>query len=892
MNPHRGHWKVVLSDTWDVLGPFPIHAREQYFISPAYPIDLSQAIDYTRTWPSSYADGGKVGWARVRSESNGNLKVSFPNVRWQALRSTEGWAALQHHALLHSTFLVYPPDEYRGEAPPHLLVQLIQGSFFSVMPSQRRESIIPQWYTGNIYDLPDVLPRAVPLPGNFAVLRQGLEPVKYDIFISGDYEIRLFGDPCFQGSQVPVQQLRIEIQFDNARQPVIREPSQDVICDFVEGKMFGDAIGVGLRVSSSSSGSTCWIVEDVLPLDSAVGKVNLHLQAHMRLMPSQMRVIPIRITQIGYFRGDRLPFTLKLRSPTNSNILTVTSFITVNQITAWGPSFSVPIKATYFYAQSIPTAFIAIPPLSQIAHAHISAVIALHGAGVDILRQDFWVNALPRQQNLWYVVPTGRTTWGLDWHGPSTNDAWMSLQNLASILGSQPQWSAWKPNIDKPVILLGHSNGGQGTWHMATHYPDRVTGMIAAAAYIKSQAYISLSMSRSAHFIDPMLRAILETSLTPDDNDLHLSNLKHTRVLAIHGGDDENVPVWHSRELISDLLSKGQEARFRLHEEPGQGHWYPSVFLNNDVKDFFHQLSGSERKTQDTTSFTLTVASPLEYGPMQGFRIEQVLVPGRLAQLHIDSRSDKAIHMRTHNVHSFSLCIGLSTPLQLYIDGQEQLCSSGQEEPLRFQRVHHLWVKVDLSEELQPASRLQEILVSPAPIAFVVKDDDVTASSIALRLIHDLSAYHRLDSQLLYSSELLANVGTPRINIDGNVVYIGRPNDTFAQYMLTRTRTGVMTSPDGQLVISGRPASGSGLASAFFHPHPSSPKAKFLFLLATDNCGLERLARLFPIRTGVPVPSWIIVSKEADEFGAAGICGAGIWNYDWQYNPISSWIDT
>lgn len=42
-------------------------------------------------------------------------------------------------------------------------------------------------------------------------------------------------------------------------------------------------------------------------------------------------------------------------------------------------------------------------------------------------------------------------------------------------------------------------------------------------------------IDRFAHFIDPALRAVLETSLAPDDNDLFLSNLAHTPVLAIHG---------------------------------------------------------------------------------------------------------------------------------------------------------------------------------------------------------------------------------------------------------------------------------------------------------------------------------------------------------------------
>lgn len=40
---------------------------------------------------------------------------------------------------------------------------------------------------------------------------------------------------------------------------------------------------------------------------------------------------------------------------------------------------------------------------------------------------------------------------------------------------------------------------------------------------------------RSGRFMDPSLRAILDTTLTPDDNDLFMSNLVDTPILAIHG---------------------------------------------------------------------------------------------------------------------------------------------------------------------------------------------------------------------------------------------------------------------------------------------------------------------------------------------------------------------
>jgi len=41
--------------------------------------------------------------------------------------------------------------------------------------------------------------------------------------------------------------------------------------------------------------------------------------------------------------------------------------------------------------------------------------------------------------------------------------------------------------------------------------------------------------TRGAHFVDPSLRAVLESALTPDDNDLHVTNLVQTKLLAIHG---------------------------------------------------------------------------------------------------------------------------------------------------------------------------------------------------------------------------------------------------------------------------------------------------------------------------------------------------------------------
>jgi len=236
-------WRVTVSDDWDVLGPFPIHAREQHFLSPSFPLNLSSPIDLEARWPSSYADGGTVGWTKAVSDK-GNLGVSFPDIRWASLRATEGWAALQHHTVLRTTVTVHPPSSAVIE-PPTLLVSLTQGSFFTVRPSELAEvESIPRWYTGNIYAMTAAPPQSV----DFPVAPSTSGPTTYDLFVSGDYEIRLFGDPvAVRNSQVPKLQITVEAQIEERQPTLVLEESHHVVPDFVDGWAFGDALGVGLR---------------------------------------------------------------------------------------------------------------------------------------------------------------------------------------------------------------------------------------------------------------------------------------------------------------------------------------------------------------------------------------------------------------------------------------------------------------------------------------------------------------------------------------------------------------------------------------------------------------------------------------------------------------------
>ncbi|KAJ3842899.1 hypothetical protein F5878DRAFT_348438 [Lentinula raphanica] len=959
-------WRLKLSTEWAVLGPFPIHAREQHFLEPSFPIDVKAPVDLNASFPSAYADGGSVTWSFEQAQEDGTLEVSFPDVRWKALRDTEGWAALQHHAVLKSSLTVYPTS---GSPPPYIRVQLVGGSYFTIIASDSANKT-PRWYSGNIYDMERALPRVIDLPEAPSLD----EPTTYDIFVSGDYEIRLFGDPRIQhDSETPVQTIKLQVDFDDVGgDDIVRESTKDVIPDVLSGWTFGNAIGIGLRARNS-----WWSVQDVHVPHSIERFLSLKLpQTRFRLAPTQARIFPLAIVQ-----HQQLPPDLTLINATlilqkeqpgvdvhYESVDTMTLYISlpITHLRMWdepstdSSSSNPVIKASYFFGvlDSIPTNFLVIPPKSS--GNGRAPILALHGAGVDIFSpntaESFWPQALPRQDRSWVVIPSGRTSWGLDWHGPSAEDAWGSLDALTNILrhSKSTVWGENKWDIPlislnaKPkAIVMGHSNGGQGAWHIAERFPDRVLGVIPASAYIKSQSYVPWTMSRSAHFADPVLEAILQSSLTPDDNDLFVGNLQGKDVLAIHGGDDENVPVWHSRELVGVLqsLQDLNTSRVELLEFLDQPHWFPSVLNNDQVQSFIdHLLNTQSPDVASEESFTMTVAIPAESNSMRGWHVEKLFVPGRLGRVHVrtSGRGSQVIRVdvETTNILEFSVDPNVFDVLErdseLWVDGKRMQLD---DNVLRTSRMlylkaieRRLWkISSDAQNTMQLSGRMQTILSSPtlpnndgselggpSPLVFVIPDSDSRSNSIpvgtlsqtlsiALRLSHDLFMYHQLDSEIMLESEVNVAFSNPGLNpiLDkGNIVVVGNGAASGLQNGLQSDEVNISTDifmdinaflakVSVENVGPQRSDLQPGQGVVFLHPHPNNPSGKVLFLQSTgsSDLGLERATRLFPIRTGVPVPDWIIVGEHGYR-GEGNVAAAGVWDSEWNLNRAMSWSST
>lgn len=180
-------------------------------------------------------------------------------------------------------------------------------------------------------------------------------------------------------------------------------------------------------------------------------------------------------------------------------------------------------------------------------------------------------------------------------------------------------------------------------------------------------------------------------------------------------------------------------------------------------------------------------------------------------------------------------------------------------------------IQLDYTDKvyIQPSGRLSAILTSSGPLQIVIPAHDPRHLSAATRLAHSLDVYHKIDASILEAKEVQ---DLSRLSA-ANVVLITDGNDGLLAELLAGGGT-PFTFEDGTLVVRGRVVKQSE-AAVFLHTHPTRPEGLMLVIYADNETALERALRLFPVRTGITVPDWVIVSPEADKTGAGGVVGAG-----------------
>ncbi|CAG8609159.1 1550_t:CDS:2 [Acaulospora colombiana] len=256
--PCSDSWKLEIENEWDVLGPFPQHAREQHF-------SLTELGHYTHRriffvssrWWCCRMDKEKNVRRSIRSfvprSSVSRTYLSSIEsteflTRWKQLRATEGWSILQHHALLHTRLRISPPPGAGPEVqvPTSIIANIRQASFFAIIPEEQYPNYTPKWHNGNIYDLPNSPDQIIELPN----LPDTSKTTIYHIVISADSEIRLFGDPLdVNGQEAPIQRIMIDFLISpNNPDPTVSINSElSVAPDFIDGWALSEGVfGIGV----------------------------------------------------------------------------------------------------------------------------------------------------------------------------------------------------------------------------------------------------------------------------------------------------------------------------------------------------------------------------------------------------------------------------------------------------------------------------------------------------------------------------------------------------------------------------------------------------------------------------------------------------------------------
>jgi hypothetical protein len=184
----------------------------------------------------------------------------------------------------------------------------------------------------------------------------------------------------------------------------------------------------------------------------------------------------------------------------------------------------------------------------------------------------------------------------------------------------------------------------------------------------------------------------------------------------------------------------------------------------------------TSRRTRSKT-FTLTVAVPAESGSLHGWKIERLSVPGRLGRLTVDVLADNQLRIVTSNVDRFSVLAHVWDGVEsLHVDNSlvqlsPQLRSSGV---IAFESDGRRgWTAGSQRTPTQASARIQSFLSTAAPFHLVVLDNSSSRDiSVALRIAHDLNAYHRLDAEIILGHESFRERLVDSTTI-GNILIIG-----------------------------------------------------------------------------------------------------------------------
>ncbi|KAJ5381043.1 uncharacterized protein N7496_003471 [Penicillium cataractarum] len=868
--------EVVISETWDILGPFRLGTREA--IWGADPLEYDGGFhnlpyDPNSTFNSALGTNGSVQWstthANISRSSGGQvqaaLNVSFPAVNWAFMQSVYGWSALQYQAWARGVL------EIKGSQPQTialfgdgLLEFLVDGE---------------SYFGGDMFRYHRA-PSLIKLtPGHHTL------------------ELRLTRDVRALGGLRNAVEVIFHAEL-RGQEPITLDQDSLLVSELVNGRIGSPWASINVQNNEEQ------LVEIKSICALKVGLFHhLTITAHRVSMQGPLRIAghqsrPLIFTVLVE-AGREPQFSVEVTYQTAGKSSRVICF----NINLEQRPLSDPLRMTYLHPAGIVSYAILRAPPTKSCNISLPApvILVLHGAGLEadspqargMLDATYGTCA-------WILIPSGVTPWsGDDWHYWGAADIQAAMSAIANWV-KRTAWDGPPAALDK-LIVAGHSNGGQGAWYFSTHFPDNVSAVAPVSGYTSIENYVPYTMW---HDSEPSLSSVLSRSRSTYKHELLVGNLAGIPVAQQHGGDDDNVPAYHGR-LMHELLGHTQWPS-EYQELPGKGHWYDGVMTTEYLKDFYRTMvnqSSLARALPQT--FTITVPASGVLGSKAGIQVDQLYTPDVNGKFRVARSLDrKTWHITTRNIRRFHLLAIYSQaelPEAIVLDkmnGTFQVDPTQSTESWFVRDAEGQWSishdsiwKAEYQRYGRQLGALDGIVRTQGKLA--IRRCSPGVEQVALQISRNFFQYFAADSEILEDCS-----GTSAEHQPGNVITLAIGQDLPS----TAMESYPIRIHQGRLVISTSRSSSAlpGFKQEYFYGEPGTgavflrpfPEERLeLVVWGTDLDGLRQAARLVPTITGSGQPEYVVLGNRSRWESVAGVYAAGHFDWSWRISPGSYQVD-
>lgn len=522
-----------------------------------------------------------------------------------------------------------------------------------------------------------------------------------------------------------------------------------------------------------------------------------------------------------------------------------------------------------------------VPPAPGEQSSSPALVLSLHGASVEAISQ---ADSYSPKPGMLIACPTNRRPFGFDW------EDWGRLDALEVLRLAQRDF-----NTDPArQYLTGHSMGGHGTWQLGALFPGRFAALGPSAGWISFETYAAARGDGQAPPTEgprPILRAASGTS----DTLAMASNLAAAGVFIVHGDADDNVPVSEARRMAEELGKFHKD--WRIHEEPGAGHWFDSgpwaAWPGASCVDFppLFDFFASRRvpAAHEVLSVDFVTANPGVSAGRAWARIATQVRPLELSRLSLRvDRLGRRFAGTAENVGVLELDAGVlagSGDVTVELDGVTLSVPAGEDGWISLRREGEGWTPGGAGEGPVKAGALAGPFKKAFDRGFVLvygtRGDAAENAWAFARARFDAEQWlvrGNGSTLLLSDAEFLGGPELPDRPQSPNVVLYGNAETNAAWMPLLGD--GPVRVGRGAVRVDGREIAGDDLGVLLVRPAADGSRLVAV-VGGTGLAGKRATDRLPTFVSGVGVPDLFVLRASMWDKGDPGVAAAGIFGPDW-----------